>query len=207
MSPSPKEVYIGDIAADYAFDDQSDLDRRIQLERDFWRDTDSGQYLLFRRQRQLEEISNVRQGSKVSAGFFGHRIGGANKPSALNLASGHVDSMKFPYNVLYEVDADMSDQVVDLRRFGDGAPLGAVALHALSVTVGPLLGTRQFDENPSLKNRPIITERPMLQRLVVPDIGRQAEDQPATFMHVPYTERAALRALAHRNRFDYRAKK
>lgn len=201
---SRPDRYIGDIAADYQFEDEADLDRKVHLERDFWRDSDNGHFLLFRRQRQLEQLSNVRDGSKATAGFFGHRIGAANKSAALGLASGHTGAMKFPYNVLYELDAEDSNEVVDLRRIGDGAPLGAVVLHALSITTGPIVGTRLFDEHSALKDQPIITERPIMQRLLTPDIGRQAEDQPAAFMHVPYAERAALRALAHQNRFNNR---
>lgn len=200
---APKDIYLGDIAPDYNFQQDADQNRPIHLERDFWRDAE-GRYILFRRQRDLGTVSNVPVGKRAQAGFFGHRLGGANKPRALALASGHVDSMKFSHDVLYEVESVLSNQAVDLRRFGDVAPASLVSLHGLSVTIGPILGTRRFDNDPRLEGRPIITNRPLLQSLLTPDIGRQGEEQPAAFMHIPYTERTALRALAHQTRLPNR---
>lgn len=196
---APKDIYLGDITPDYTFNDELDRDRRVHLEQDFWRD-ETGQYLLFRRQRELDQLSNVVDGGKAQAGFFGHRLGGANKPSALRLASGHVDAVKFPHNVVYELDPEMSDQAVDLRHFGGEAPASAVALHGLTVAMGLPLGRRQFDSHPELKDRPIITDRTLTQKVFAPEWGRQAEDQPAAFMHVPYPGRLALRSIAHQTK-------
>lgn len=199
MTSNP-EIYIGDIAKDYNFDDDAVVSRRVSLDRDFWRDVDSGEYLLFRRQRMLGEVSNVRPDARASAGFFGHRLGAANKEHGLAWASGHLDSVKFPYNVMYQLDREHSEKVVDLRHPGV-APLSVVALSTLSTTVGPIFGTSKFDQHPAVKDRPIITGRPALQRLLAPDMGRQAEEQPAAFMHVPYSQRLALKALGNRRIF------
>ena len=190
--------YLGELGSGYDFTDTSNLDREVILDRDFWRYEDTGNFLLYRRQRNPDVVSNTLPGKKSNIGVFGHRIGFANKESALRLGSGHFDAHSFNWNVIYELSAEASADVVDLRKYGE-VPVGLFARHALQRAIlAP--GAGYFDKHDRTQDKPIITGRPLTRSLFAMDVGRDRWVQPAAFMHVPYkSHEVALNSIARRN--------
>lgn len=136
--------------------------------------TENNEALLFRLQKSLDSVYNSSHGNLNKPGFYGARVGFANREEALRGAAGNFGTR---FTVASLLGAERTAEIIDPRQCNLGALAAATTVNYFGRIPG--VTDRVFhDEQSDLQGKTLLTGRTPIQLMVNPGFNKR-------FIHIP----------------------